>query len=160
MARIVPYRRRDALGYAEKWAMGRNPQYMNLSGIGGDCTNFCSQCLFAGCGIMNRTQDTGWYYISPNDRSPAWTGVKFFRRFLLENQGRGPFAEETELEALLPGDFILLNGGSYYYHALIVVGRSGEMPLVAAHTYDAYMRPLSAYSYAALSPLHILGARD
>ena len=86
--------------------------------------------------------------------------IKFFRRFLLENRGRGPFAEETELEALLPGDFILLNGGSYYYHALIVVGRSGEMPLVAAHTYDAYMRPLSAYPYATLSPLHILGARD
>lgn len=42
------YNREKAVEYARRWAYDRNPQYYNFDPIGGDCTNFVSQCLFAG----------------------------------------------------------------------------------------------------------------
>lgn len=42
------YDRNKSVEYARKWALGRNPLYYNYDNIGGDCTNFISQCLFEG----------------------------------------------------------------------------------------------------------------
>ena len=81
----VPYNRKAAVAYADYWAYRRNPKYYAFDEIGGDCTNFVSQCVFAGCGVMNDTPDYGWYYYNVNDRAPAWTGVGYFYRFLTEN---------------------------------------------------------------------------
>ena len=39
--------------YAKKWALSRNPKYYDFDSIGGDCTNFISQCIYAGAKIMN-----------------------------------------------------------------------------------------------------------
>ena len=39
------YEREKAVQYAKKWAYGRNPEYFNFDPIGGDCTNFISQCI-------------------------------------------------------------------------------------------------------------------
>ena len=36
-----------AVRYAGKWAYGRNPAYFDFDGLGGDCTNFISQCIYA-----------------------------------------------------------------------------------------------------------------
>ena len=69
------YDRRAAVFYAHEWAFGRNPLFYNYDQIGGDCTNFASQCLFAGGGLMNFTPELGWYYLDPNQKAPAWTGV-------------------------------------------------------------------------------------
>ena len=79
------YERTRALLYARRWAFARNPQYYNFDMLGGDCTNFASQCLFAGCGVMNFTPDLGWFYENLNNRAPAWTGVEFFYNFLIGN---------------------------------------------------------------------------
>ena len=38
-----------------RWALLRNPAYLDFHGLGGDCTTFVSQCLYAGAGVMNRT---------------------------------------------------------------------------------------------------------
>ena len=35
------------IAYARKWAFSRNPAYYDFDDIGGDCTNFISQCLQA-----------------------------------------------------------------------------------------------------------------
>ena len=35
------------VNYARKWAFSRNPAYYDFENIGGDCTNFVSQCLYA-----------------------------------------------------------------------------------------------------------------
>ena len=51
--RLVPYNRLAAVQYAHKWAYGRNPAFYDYEQIGGDCTNFASQCVYAGSGIMN-----------------------------------------------------------------------------------------------------------
>lgn len=69
-----PYRRLNAVLYAHRWAYGRNPQFYDYEAIGGDCTNFASQCIYAGAGVMNYTPIYGWYYINPDDKAPAWAG--------------------------------------------------------------------------------------
>ena len=160
------YNRARATAYARRWAFSRNPAYYDFSDIGGDCTNFASQCIFAGAGVMNYTPTFGWFYRSVNDRSAAWTGVEYFYRFLTDNAergvggGAGPLAEETELENLQIGDFVQFGrGNDDFYHTPIVVGFSRGEPLLAAHTNDAFGRPLSSYRYEKLRGLHILGVR-
>lgn len=49
----IQYDRKKAVEYAQKWAYKRNPNYYNYDAIGGDCTNFVSQCIFAGSQVMN-----------------------------------------------------------------------------------------------------------
>jgi len=78
-----PYNRRAAVEYAHRWAFDRNPRFYDYDGIGGDCTNFASQCLYAGTGVMNYTPTFGWYYFDANHKAPAWTGVEFFYNFLI-----------------------------------------------------------------------------
>lgn len=149
------YNRSNAVSYARRWALDRNPQYSNFDYLGGDCTNFASQCLYAGSMIMNYKRDTGWYYNSLKDRAAAWTGAEYFRRFLLSNKKAGPQAIETTLDNLMPGDFISLNNGFEYYHTLVVAEITDSSILICAHTDDSYMRPLYTYYYNSASPLHI-----
>lgn len=157
MPRIEAYDRRKAVQYAERWAYERNPAYYDFTGIGGDCTNFISQCLYAGSGVMNYTPEVGWYYISANDRAPAWTSVEFLYQFLTTNTERAVFAEETSRNNMELGDVIQLGNGERFYHSLLVTGiQNGEL-YVAAHTFNAYMRPLSSYSYSRARFLHIGG---
>lgn len=162
--KIIPYDRVSAINYARRWAFLRNPDFTDFSDLGGDCTNFVSQCVYAGSGIMNYTPITGWYYISSYDRAPAWTGVEFFYDFFVNNTGVGPFATETDKIQLLPGDVIQFSSvyGTRFDHTLLV---SGIIPskepiiLISAHTNDAYMRPLSSYRYRDIRFLHIEGVR-
>ena len=63
------------MAYAHKWAYKRNPDYYDFDPVGGDCTNFTSQCVFSGDAVMNYTPDFGWYYIDANRKSPAWSGA-------------------------------------------------------------------------------------
>ena len=165
--RIISYDRSAVQAYAKKWAFARNPDYYDFSRIGGDCTNFASQCLYAGVGVMNATPDLGWFYDSVNDRAAAWTGVEFFDRFLIENgvgdgvgTGEGPFGVQIPLSQVKIGDFLQLgNGVGDFYHTPVVVGFANGEPLVAAHTNDAFNRPLRSYSFATIRCVHILGAR-
>lgn len=77
-----PYRRLSAVLYARHWAYGRNPRFYDYEELGGDCTNFASQCIYAGTGVMNDTPIYGWYYIDPDNKAPAWTGVEYLYNFL------------------------------------------------------------------------------
>ncbi len=150
--------RRAAFNYAVQWAYRRNPQFYDFSDLGGDCTNFASQCLYAGSGVMNYTRETGWYYIDLNNRAPAWTGVPFLYNFLTTNQGPGPVAERAELSRADIVDIIQLqNGAGRLYHTLVVMGNIGNDILVASHSDDALFRPLSTYNFSDAVLLHILG---
>ncbi len=98
MAPIIPYDREAAIAYAHQWAYSRNPSFYNYDDIGGDCTNFASQCLYAGTGVMNFTPTFGWYYIDANRKAPAWTGVPYFYNFMTRNEiSPGPFGIEAAL---------------------------------------------------------------
>ena len=135
--KIVEYNRENAVKYAKKWANGRNPLFYNFTGIGGDCTNFVSQCIYAGSCKMNYTPTFGWYYASPNNRAPAWSGVPYLYNFIVNNAGAGPFAAETGADGLLPGDFVQLGRASG--HAARHVG--GRRPLLRQHPYFRRIRP-------------------
>lgn len=153
---IPPYDRSAAVQYAARWALSRNPVWPDFTHLGGDCTNFVSQCLYAGGKQMNYTPDTGWYYRSLADRSPAWSGVLFLHRFLTGSPASGPAGEETALSSLLPGDVVFLHNGVRLYHSAIVLV-SGPDPLLAAHTDDSLYRPLSTYDPVRAVPVHITG---
>lgn len=103
---IKQYDRQKALEYAKKWAYSRNPAYYNYDSVGGDCTNFISQCIYAGTSTMNYDKINGWYYNSANDKSASWTGVEFLYKFLTNNRGVGPFGERVEREDVGNGDII------------------------------------------------------
>lgn len=153
------YWRADAAAYAKAWAFGRNPAYLDFEQLGGDCTNFASQCLYAGSGIMNYTPTFGWYYASASNRTPPWTGVQYLYDFLTRGKGPGPHAVETEAGELEIGDLVQLGrADGQFYHSPVVVETSPEL-LVAAHSFDAYRRPLSSYSYDRVRYLHIAGVR-
>ena len=155
-----PYLRERAVTYAKKYAFGQNPIFGNFRGIGGNCTNFVSQSIYAGSCVMNYTPTFGWYYVSLEDRSPSWTGVEFFYNFIIGNTGVGPYGRSASLDEIEIGDVIQLgNNKDGFYHTLLVVGFEGEDPLVAAQTDDAFRRPLSTYSYDFSRFIKILGVR-
>lgn len=162
--RTAPYNREKAVSYAHSWAYGRNPAYYNFDKIGGDCTNFVSQCIFSGDAVMNYTPVLGWYYLSVSKRSPSWTGVEFLYSFITKNKEAGPFAQEVSVRDVEPGDFVQLKfGGDSFAHTPFVV-KTGSPPdisniLVAAHTIDSDLRPLSSYSWSDIRYVHILGIR-
>lgn len=155
-----PYIRENAVAYARKYAFSQNPLFSSFAGIGGNCTNFVSQAIYAGSCEMNYTPTFGWYYISLNERSPSWTGVDFFYNFITGNEGVGPFGRDATLDELEIGDVIqLAKEGEGYYHTLLVVGFDGDDTLVAAQTDDAYGRPLSTYTNDYARYIKILGVR-
>lgn len=164
--RILEYDREQAVAYAKKWAYARNPKYFNFNSLGGDCTNFASQCLFAGAMQMNYTPDIGWYYKSASDRAAAWTGVEYFYNFLIGNaqkpigNGAGPFGEPCHVSELEIGDFVQFGRETGdFYHTPVVVGFARGEPLFATHSYDSFNRPLSSWRYERIRCVHILKVR-
>lgn len=121
--RVYKYNREKAVAYAHKWAYGRNPTYYNFEELGGDCTNFASQVIYAGSGVMNFIPTYGWYYIDTNNRTPSWTGVNYLYSFLINNHGSGPFAEQVDIKDIQPGDVIQLSfvGNNFFNHSPVVV---------------------------------------
>lgn len=155
-----PYNRENAVAYARKYAFSQNSLFGNFAGIGGNCTNFVSQCIYAGSCEMNYKPTFGWYFISLDERSPSWTGVEYFYNFIIENADVGPFGRVVTSDELEIGDVIQLGRDEEgYYHTLLVVGFDGEDILVAAQTDNAYARPLSTYDYDYSRFIKILGVR-
>lgn len=152
------YNRKKVYEYAKEWAYSRNPKYYDYELIGGDCTNFASQCIFAGYNEMNYNKNNGWYYINANNKSPSWTGVEFLYKFLLSNKGVGPEGEETTIDKLDIGDIIQLSfDGKIFSHSLVVVKNSTNIDntLVATHTFDTFGKRVSGYSYYKYRCIHI-----
>ena len=154
------YNREKVKEYAKKWAYSRNPKYYNFDSIGGDCTSFISQCIYAGSGVMNYTKNTGWYYNSVKDRSPSWSGVEFLYKFLTNNKGVGPIGRKAKLEELQIGDIAQLSfDGIRFGHTLVIVNIDDILILdniyIASHTYDSYNRRISSYTFKDIRFIHI-----
>ena len=110
---------------------------------------------------MNPKKVFGWYYYSSSNRTASWTGVSYLYQFLIANTGVGPYAVLVDPENAEPGDIIQLgHENGHFYHSPVVVSVSNGEIYVAAHTYDAYMRPLSSYDYDQSRCLHIAGVRS
>ena len=157
--RELVYDRAAAVAYARKWAMTRNSAYYDFENIGGDCTNFASQCIYTGAKVMNFTPVMGWYYRSAADRTASWSGVEYLYEFLVNNKSVGPYGHVVAMREARQGDIVQLGRRSGdFYHTPVITAVTPEI-LVAAHTYDALDRPLSSYDYDVVRFIHIDGVR-
>lgn len=160
MPEIYEFDRNAAVKYAKIWAYSRNPLYYDFSRLGGDCTNYASQCILEGCNVMNYTPVMGWYYKNAYERTASWTGVEFLYNFLTSNSAEGPFAQQTNKYGAEIGDIVQLGtiNGAFYHSPIIVDISAGEI-FVAAHSYDVYGKPLSEFTFDRVRFIHIIGYR-
>ena len=166
---VFAYDRTAAVDYARRWAFDRNPRYYDFSPVGGDCTSFVSQCLYAGCGVMNYSPVYGWYYISASQRTASWSSAGYLYNFLTDNASVGPFGSalgpfgttDPAPAAVQPGDVVQLrNSQGVYYHSLLVVDVTDGVR-VAGHSMDVWNKPLPLYTAAtAVRYIHIGGYRN
>jgi len=155
----VTYNREAATQYAIKWALARNPIYNDFDKNGSDSTNFASQSIQAGSGIMNDTPVMGWYYNNKNDLTSSWSELQYLYNFLIYNKSVGPYAEVVDKRRMELGDIVQLKDESgRFYHSLVVVSIDHDI-LVAAHTLDVLYKPLSSYEFAQIRYIHINGVR-
>ena len=96
------------LGDGSLTASSTGASFYDFENNGGDCTNFISQCIFAGSGVMNYTPTFGWYYNSQYSRAPAWTGVQYLYNFLISNRSVGPYGKPSDESNCQTGDIIQL----------------------------------------------------
>ena len=157
----LQYSRKLAVDYAEKWAYSRNPSYYNYDSVGGDCTNFISQCIFAGSNVMNYNKNNGWYYINGNNKSPSWTGVEFLNKFLISNNYIGPYGVKSDVNNLELGDIVQLSfDGKSFTHSLIIVKIDRGELYISSHTFDSFNRKISSYDFKNIRFVHIEGVRN
>lgn len=153
------YNREEAVQYAKTWAYSRNPKYYNFDSVGGDCTSFVSQCIYAGVKVMNYSQ-YGWYYKNGNNKSASWSGVEYLYKFLVNNKTTGPYGRKANLSELEKGDLIQLSfDGTTFGHTLIITDiRKGSI-YIASHTEDSYDRNVMSYDFRKLRGIKIEGVR-
>lgn len=157
--------REGAVRYADKyaglaWGAGNNnkynPLYRDFNDIGGDCTNFVSQCLGDADG-GRIPMDYIWFYDrKDNSASQAWARAETFGDWLLysgrgQRVERGTFQELNQPTSKFPkgairelqkGDVIGYGERGYSEHLAIVVGSDSRgYPLVNAHNVDRYHCP-------------------
>ena len=160
------YNRENAVAYARRWALSRNPLFSDFTGRGGDCTAFVSQALLAGSCTMDYTETFGWYFISDGDRAPAWSGVEFLYDYLTGTgdfpptaERSGPFGREVGIRRAQVGDVIQLARDGDFYHSLLITGIERNDLLVCAHSDDALDRRLSTYTFDTARIVHVEGVR-
>lgn len=144
----------QALAYAEKWALSRNPAVHDYSLEGGDCCHFASQCLAAGglpeegdwkAGSLAYINSTRLYaYLT--GPGGAGRGMAVIRQ--RDPAGRQAAAGSKTVKAarlLLPGSPVFYRwGGGYvgdskWSHTALCVGYLGDgTPAVSSHTGDKY----------------------
>ncbi|AZK44821.1 amidase domain-containing protein [Paenibacillus lentus] len=139
-SRSTPYRREDAVLYADRWWDGFNPEFTAFEV---DCTNYISQSLFAGGAPINYTgkRETGWWYKGYIKGREAWSyswSVANALERLLTFSRSGLQAEAVERpEQLQLGDIIIYDwdgDGNYQHTTIVTAFDAGGMPLVNAHT--------------------------
>ena len=137
----VKYNREKAVAYAMKWWNRNNPAFPIFSV---DCTNYVSQCLYAGgapmWGAPNR--ETGWWSDITN-WSLSWSVAhSFYWYFLSEPRGIQAVEVKSPTE-LYVGDVICYDfqGDNRWDHVTIVVDKNKDgTPLVNAHTDNSLRR--------------------
>jgi len=137
----ITYRRDLAAAYADRWWNEPNPEYENFEV---NCTNYVSQCLFAGQAPMNYTgkRDSGWWYRGFSSGrelwSYSWAVSNSLQHYLSTPRNKGLQATAVEApEQLSLGDLILYDwgGDGRYQHSVIVTAfDTSGMPLVNANT--------------------------
>lgn len=111
-----------------------NPAYKNFNDVGGDCTNFVSQCLYAGG--LSMTDE--WFYKSGTNYSSTWTFSRYNFTYMSEV---GKAIWDPSAEDIYMGSPVYYRsaGGSNISHTTICVGtNSAGTPIVNSHNKDYY----------------------
>ena len=151
----------NASRYALDHALNPSSDYTYFSK---DCTNFISQCLYAG-GIKQHVgtvySDTCWFYKTSTNRSSSWTGANEFYRYV--NSGVSKINKSNaSWESAQIGDIIQMMSSGKAYHSLIVSGVAyssyGRSDLlVCAHTNNRRHVSLNEYYSGSKVYHHIIG---
>ncbi len=147
------YDRKRAVQYCYRHVLAPNPEYANMDamGGGGDCTNFTSQCLFAGGWTMDYRQtgyDTEWWYrrigtdrydsLANDWWSCTWSLPALLEKYLAINGGRPlDLLKRPSMAARLRlGDMIFYDwdGDGLFDHSVLVTKRRQGVPYVTYRT--------------------------
>jgi len=147
------YDRLAAVKYADRWWNSANPEFITFSV---DCTNYVSQCLYAGGAPMTGkyNQHIGWWYAGKS-WSLSWAVAHSLRWYLSSDQNAIQAIEVDHPEKLQPGDVICYDfeGDNRYDHTTIVTAKDAYgMPLVNAHTTNSRHRYWSYEDSSAYTP--------
>ncbi len=144
--RSILYDRHKVQQYADAWWDKSNPQYLAFEV---DCSNYVSQCLFAGGAPMNYTgkRATGWWYKGRINHQEQWSyswAVAHSLQSYLSYSISGLRANVVDhAHQLTIGDVIVYDwdGDSKYQHSVIVSALDPQgQPLVNAHTTNSKHR--------------------
>ncbi|MFC5530353.1 amidase domain-containing protein [Cohnella yongneupensis] len=145
--RGTPYRREAAVAYAERWWNEPNNAYENFDV---NCTNYVSQCIFAGGAPMNYTgrRESGWWYKGRQNNlelwSYSWAVANALQHHLTQPRVYGLRAEVVPRADMLQlGDVVCYDweGNGRFQHNTIVTAFTPEgMPLVNANTVSSRHR--------------------
>jgi len=146
-SRYNKYSREKTVNYARKYALIYNKQYTDFSNSGGDCTNFVSQCVYAGGIPLSLT----WRpYFS------SWIRVNELYYYLL----RKNFGQESlSIINSNPGSIIQFfsdSKGFYSHSGIITEVISSKDCLYCCHTYDKLDYPLSEIYPSIYNKIRIL----
>lgn len=142
----IPYNRKAVQAYANQYWNEPNSDYIHFEV---DCTNFVSQCIFAGDVPMNYTgaRGSGWWYKGRQKQNEWWTyswSVAHSMQLYLVSGKNGMNAYQVDNpEELDIGDVIFYDwdGDSRFQHSTIVTAKDPMgMPLVNAHTNNSKHR--------------------
>ncbi|WP_079913587.1 amidase domain-containing protein [Paenibacillus sp. 32352] len=140
------YDRVKAVQYADMWWDKGNPAYIEFEV---DCSNYISQCLFAGGAPMHYTgkRDSGWWYKGRYNGqelwSYSWAVAHSLQRYLISNRNGLTAEEVPQADMLELGDVISYDwdGNGRFQHSTIVTAKDENgMPLVNAHTTNSFRR--------------------
>ena len=141
------YDREAAREYADRHWNEPNAQFIRFDV---DCTNYVSQCLYAGGAPMHYTggRESGWWYrgrtAGREEWSYSWTVAHALQWYLAGKRAGGLAAERVPAPDMLTvGDVICydFDGDGRFEHTAFVTGSDGAgMPLVNAHTTNSKRR--------------------
>lgn len=131
------YNRANAIMYAVRWALVENPAwpYFGHGHGGGDCTNFISQCLYAGGWDMRygAASPLEWYCWPKRGQghSRTWASADLFA-YCLRNNGRTRPCQFSELTV---GDLVLEEIADYgIRHIMMVTKKTSEDIFLSYHS--------------------------
>ncbi|OXM14026.1 amidase domain-containing protein [Paenibacillus herberti] len=140
-SRASKYQRELVAAYADQWWQEPNPAYEEFEV---NCTNYVSQCVFAGEAPMNYTgkRESGWWYKGRSGGqeqwSYSWAVSNALHLYLSFPRSTGMRAITVDSAAELNlGDVITYdwNGDGRFQHTTVVTAFDGDgMPLVNANT--------------------------
>ena len=165
------YNRQKAVDYASEWYNDRNDEFYSYGDLSGDCTNFTSQCLYAGGipmdsdwysirtekNIFKRIFQKPWNWFKNNgyyewDISRAWQTVSAQYEYIKENYCGGKeiiITSPDEIEAAIAnnliqaGDLLYFKAGTALHHSVIITQVTNNMIYYAGHTDSYFDKPLN-----------------